>query len=412
MDALRRLSQHFTDKRNERRAGYLSTPAARAAYLLYYSLTGAATVQAALALAAQRAPFAWEAGPSPNAATPVGPTPVGPTPVGPTSTDPTSAELRGDAAAAPPRAAQPLRVLDLGAGPLTASLGVALRWPDRPLEVTAVDGSRAALKDGATLLRGIRPDAKIRLIDGNLRDGALRNQLGRGYDLVVVANVLNEFREQVRRRGTDELPAHQRSPAERVLLDALGRLAPQGRLLVLEPAARGPSRLLIALRDRLVAQREAQVLAPCVDTPACPLGDVRSRDWCFAEHPWRRPRLVKACDRMLRHKRDTLKFSYLLLAPASASPDRPETSAGRFRVIGGPMGQRPVRRYLCGPGGRVTAVLRDVRAPDAAAVAEAIRGDLVTVAGTPEQGGPRREWQLTLGKARGRSERPPRGGSR
>ena len=112
-DALCELNAGFTDRRDERGVGYLSGPKARGAYLLYYSFTGAATTQAVLRRAEERG--AW-------------------------------AGLPTD---------RPIRVLDLGAGPLTASLGLAMAWPDRAVEITAVDGAKAALQDGAALLNAI-----------------------------------------------------------------------------------------------------------------------------------------------------------------------------------------------------------------------------------------------------------------
>ena len=325
--ALKNLSRGFTDRRGERRAGYMATPEARAAYLLYYVLTGAATTQVALRRAQWAPPDLGE---------------------------------------------RPLKVLDVGAGPLTASLGVALYY-DGPIEVTAVDASRAALQDGRRLMKALRPQADVRLLDGNLRDGRLRQQLGEGYDLILCANVLNEFPEAVRRER--DRP----SAALKLVRDlTTRRIRPDGRVLLLEPASRSASNTLIRLRDRLVADEVASVLGPCMGALRCPLGGAKARNWCHAEWPWRRPKLVEECDALLGHRRDRLKWSWLYLA----SKDTPQPARGRgnYRVIGGVMGEQPPRRYLCGAEGRVTAVQTRRDHP----LWRAHRGDVAKISGKVE----------------------------
>ncbi|MCO4762863.1 MAG: hypothetical protein KC502_15215 [Myxococcales bacterium] len=352
-DGLRMLNKGFTSDRDDRNAGYLSGPRARGAYLVYYTFTGAATVQSVLRQADLRG--AWNDFP----------------------TD------------------RPLRVLDLGAGPLTATLGLATAWPDIPLDVTAVDGAKAALNDGAALLEAIRPGTKVRLEAGNLRNGKLRQRLGSDYDVVLLANVLNEFPETVRRERTRGEDSGE-SPAQRLLRDVLeNRLAPGGRVVIVETGQRASSRLLIALRDSLIAGEQAEVIAPCLGAVTCPLGAAHSRDWCHADQPWRRPRPVAALDRMLSRRRDTLKFSYLVLSrPGEGAPPARDT----WRLIGGPMG-RPgmtTRRYACGPTGRIVCV--DERG--STDFHDIPRGDLLIASGEPRKGGPRGEMELRVGRNR------------
>ncbi|HAN32378.1 MAG TPA: hypothetical protein DCQ06_12355 [Myxococcales bacterium] len=320
--ALRKLSGRFTDRRSERKAGYMASPESRAAYLLYYVLTGAATIQAALYRSAWRAP-----------------------------------KVEG----------RSLRVLDLGAGPMTASLGFALIY-DGPIDITAVDASRAALQDGKRLMKEVRPDVRVKLIDGNLRDGRLRQHLGQDYDLILCSNVLNEFPEAVRRER--DRP----SAALKLVSDLLTRrLSSHGRVLLVEPASRSASNVLIRLRDRLVAEERGQILGPCVGTDRCPLGGAKARNWCHSELPWRRPRLVEDCDRLLGHRRDRLKWSWLLLSPPSTPCTAHRDSV--YRVIGGVMGDNPRKRYLCGNRGRVTAVQTRERH----SVWQAWRGELTEI---------------------------------
>lgn len=337
-NAVRELSLAFTAERRELAAGYLSQPRYRAAYLLYYVLTGAASVQTALHLSG------WQ----------------------------------------PPRRepGQPLRVLDLGAGPLTASLGVAqllsalgLGAGKQALQVTAVDGVASALQDGKALLQIVRPDAMVMTADGNLRERRSLSKAVRGqYDLIILANVLNEW-GLAGKKSSDAAAFVQWLREE--------HLSEDGTMLLLEPATRVGSHVLIDVREALLALGHTRVLAPCMGTGPCPYAERGHRDWCFSDQPWRRPELIVRLDNAIGHERGTLKFSYLLLAPGEPAEAKRSQSVLRARVIGGPMkAGGTYRRYLCGPEGRVTAVVPDgQRVPDG--LLYTFRGDRTEVVGQP-----------------------------
>ena len=321
-ESLALLSELFTQARPQLPTGYMNQPRFRAAYLLYFLPTCAATVLHVLA---------------------------------------ESQVLTG-------LVARPLRVLDLGAGPLTASLALALAT-DVQLEVTAVDAARQAMEDGQAILRQLRPDATVRLLAGNLRDGALLGKLTGPYDLILAANVLNEWPHQTSRPATDWLLR---------LLTA--KLAPGGAVVLVEPATRHASHRLIAVREHMLAATELAVLAPCKGVMPCPLAD-STRDWCHAEQPWQRPRQVALLDEAVGHRRATLKFSHLVLADRQ----RPAWPRDGFRVIGGAMvAGETFRRYLCGADGRRVAVAErhDARRkwPE---LLDAWRGDALQVPGHP-----------------------------
>jgi hypothetical protein len=337
-NAVRELSIAFTAERKDLAAGYLSQPRYRAAYLLYYLLTGAASTQSALHLAGWTPPETEEG--------------------------------------------KPLRILDLGAGPLTASLGVVQALGSmgagvgkRKLQVTALDGVAAALNDGAQILRIVRPDAEVITGDCNLRERkSLKQALKGRYDLILLANVLNEW-ALAGKKSTDA--------AEFVqwLLDE--HLSENGTVLLLEPATRNGSHVLIDVREHLLAAGDWQILAPCRGTAACPYAERGHRDWCFSDQPWRRPDLIMALDDAIDHERGTLKFSYLVLQPGAGKVQRSGPNLITARAIGGPMkAGGTYRRYVCGPDGRLTAVVPDrQRVPDD--LLHAFRGDQVTLQGKP-----------------------------
>ncbi len=333
-DDVARLSQWFTRDREDLPPGYLTRPAVRSAYQLYFGPVGAATVQKAMDF--------------------------------------------GDAWPAPRD--RPLRILDIGAGPLVASLGVAERLRGtQALDVTAVDGARKALEDGAAVLRQVAPEAHFTLHAGNLREGKFWRHAVRGrFDLILVANVLNEWHAGGGGRG-----------AAAWMVEVLREHLEEGGACVLvEPATRWASHVLIEVREALAQAGLGLPVAPCCGAQACPLAGSH-RDWCFSEQPWERPPHVQAIDAAIRHARSTLKFSYLVIA------NRPAVAS--WRVIGGAMPDgRLLRRYLCGSQGRAVAVSDRDRAPTW--LYEAWRGDAVQVPvqARPAAAGGRRELVLDV----------------
>ncbi|MSP92304.1 MAG: hypothetical protein EXR79_10955 [Myxococcales bacterium] len=335
------LSEAFTSVRSGLPPGYLSQPRWRAAYLLYFVPTGVATLLSVLERAGELARL--------------------------------HSQLR-------------LRVLDLGAGPLTASLALALALPQaHALDIVAVDGCRAALDDGVALLRTLRPQAQVRTLVGNLRDGRLLRDLG-AFDVIVCLNTLNEWDQGGRKAVSvgawaETLVRH--------------HLCPDGRLVLVEPATRRASHTLLDVRAHLLAGAVGRATSPCFTQGLCPLHQPSMRDWCHAEAPWQRPPQVVALDRAIGHARRTLKSSHLIVAPGAAPLPATTalaepaalsaTAALSYRVIGGLMRDGEVaRRYLCGPVGRTTAEMRGAAVdPVAAAVANAWRGEGVRVPGTP-----------------------------
>ena len=324
------LSEAFTSVRSGLPPGYLSQPRWRAAYLLYFVPTGVAPLLSVLDRAGERTRL---------------------------------------------RQLPRLRVLDLGAGPLTASLALAVDGPpSQVLDIVAVDGCRAALDDGLALLRTVRPQAQVRTVVGNLRDGRLLRDLGI-FDVIVCLNTLNEWDQGGRKAVTvgawsENLVRH--------------HLAPDGRLVLVEPATRRASHALLDVRAHLLGAGTARATSPCFTQGPCPLHEPSMRDWCHAEAPWQRPAHIAAIDQAIGHARRTLKSSHLIVArPGAAVTD---VGTLGYRAIGGVMRDGDVvRRYLCGAAGRTTAELRGPSDdPVFSAVANAWRGDSVRVPGDPE----------------------------
>jgi len=147
-------------------------------------------------------------------------------------------------------------VLELGAGPGTAGLALveaAGSW-------TAVDREPLLLDLARALGRRLDREPAIVVAPVAAR------RWGNGAPTVaLLVNTINEW--------PDDVPA--RTTLLNLLLD---RLAPGGRLVVIEPAVRGVSRQLSALRDALIAAGSG-VVGPCTHLQPCPMLS-RRRDFC------------------------------------------------------------------------------------------------------------------------------------
>jgi ribosomal protein RSM22 (predicted rRNA methylase) len=238
-------------------------------------------------------------------------------------------------------AAPPGRAIDLGAGTGAAGRVLRARFGES-FEVVAVD--RTA---GPGL---VRANLAVEL-------PAVAGGLGR-FDLVVAAHLLNELFVD-------------RPPAERVALRARRvrawstLLAPNGVLILIEPALRETSRELLAVRDQVLTAG-LHVVAPCFWTGPCPALALE-RDWCHDAAP------VPSKPRV--------DFSYLVLR---AEPVPPAPSLNR--VVSDPMPEKGrLRLFVCGPQGRHPLIrLTRYRAPKNAVLDRAKRGEAISISGTEQ----------------------------
>lgn len=250
---------------------------------------------------------------------------------------------------------QPFRVLDVGAGPGTASLAV-LDWichsdvPHRSLSVTAIDHSRRALDLAAALWksassRRIGSDARFITEVVNLERTSevqrWREKTEAPFNLIVIANSLNEWflgdRDPVGRRV-------------KIVAQIIDALASDGSLVIVEPALRESTRALHALRDRLVEKKLCTIYSPCLHEKPCP-ALVHPEDWCHEERAWAIPQHIRELDQYLGFIKDAVKFSYLVLRKDGKTivPRGPDL----VRIVSE---QRPfkgeLRMWACGEGGR------------------------------------------------------------
>ncbi len=265
------LSRLFTKDRAERQRSYLDEASLRAGYLAYFLPVNLAKVQALL--------------------------------------DELPALEPGE---------RPVTVLDVGSGPGTAALGI-LDWLQqqpgaRPKAVDAVvlDQSAHALREAeqfwtvytraAGLADATLAPLRVDLAKGRWLD-ALRARRPGGFDIIIAANVLSEVGD-----GMKDAIERRIALAEGLL----SLLAPQGSLMIMEPALRDTSRSLHQVRDALLAKQVCTVYSPCLHDAPCP-ALIKEGDWCHEERPWTPPPIVAEIDQVVGFIKDALKFSYVIL---------------------------------------------------------------------------------------------------
>jgi len=209
-----------------------------------------------------------------------------------------------------------LRVADLGAGPGTASIAVLLwllhqsrdpefEMPAR-IELEWFDTQKGVMDDGRGLAEmlashfpKLRGRVQIRTHVEPWWDASKR--LEQPVSLMILGHVVNEA-------------SGSHLDFMKLWSELLGK-AHGGGVLVVEPAAKGPSQGLSKLRDRLfeseLLPREGSSLwGPCLHAEACPLAD--GRDWCHFSVPVEIPgQWFRTFSKALSSERQWVKFSYL-----------------------------------------------------------------------------------------------------
>ncbi len=222
-----------------------------------------------------------------------------------------------------------LRVLDLGAGLGTSTMGIA-RVAKRTglaerLEVVAVEHA-PRLVDVMGWLADRAGEVAVP-VTLEAREADLETldprTLPTDVDVIVVGLALNElFIDRA-----DPIAA--RAEWLRAVSACLG---PDGVLIVLEPALRETTRALMAVRDRLAGDAGLHVLAPCTAEGACPMLR-RERDWCHADDALGLPEPLAGLARAAGLRWEGLTYAYLVLGR------RPRESECH-RVVGGPIVQK------------------------------------------------------------------------
>lgn len=235
---------------------------------------------------------------------------------------------------------RPRRVLDLGAG--TGAAGAAVeKYFGNDVDLVSVDRVRA----GGGGSRGLTAD--VTDIAALARIAAA----GGPFDLLVAAHVLNElFVDEAPSRRLPKLATLVRHLSESLVGDG-------GTLILVEPALRETSRVLLGVRDGLLGSG-LHVVAPCFFTGPCP-ALLRPRDWCH--------------DAVQTDGEHAVDFSYLVVRASG----EPTTDASLFRIVSDPLPEKGrLKLYACGVSGRHVVARLDRHATKANAdMDQLVRGD-------------------------------------
>lgn len=201
------------------------------------------------------------------------------------------------------RLAIPRQVLDLGCGTGAASAAIRHFFPEVPLHFDLVDQSAESLQLAESLLMKLWPDT----IRQTHRDHA-RNWPGRGpFDLIICSFALNEL-----------FYGRPLAAVTEWVEQAFTRLAPEGWLILLEPALQETAGRLMELRDHLAASGRWQIAAPCPHIRPCPLR-AEGKYWCHEVRNWPLPSSLQRLNSQLGRSIHELKFSFLVIRPQMES---------------------------------------------------------------------------------------------
>ncbi len=200
----------------------------------------------------------------------------------------------------------PLSVLDLGAGPGTATLAARNLWPD--ITPTLIEPN--------TYLRNLGKD----LLEGEWISQKLQQfPIEKNYDLVIASYVFNEIE----------------ADATSVFNSIWDRM--NGAFVMIEPGTPQGYRTILAARDHFL-KLGANIAAPCPHQQACPLAG--SDRWCHFSVRVDRSRLHRQVKPDASLSYEDEKFSYLVIT-------KNPTKKPYFRALGEPHGQKVISLETC-----------------------------------------------------------------
>src|SRR5574344_1588510 len=247
-----------------------------------------------------------------------------------------------------------VRILDLGSGPAPASAAVidALQMK---AEVTLVDSSDKAMTLAKKVFASDYATTHVETVQANFeKDGAKflekitqENQ----FDIIVMSHALNELW-----RDENNNTEHIEKRAE--FIDKVAsRLAPNGMILLCQPALLETSRNLLAVADVLSTKQYA-IVAPCFASrekcAACPALAAGPNHTCHAEIEWKPCEPVASLAQNAGLDRESVKMTYVALQSESAV-EKTKSSSSSKEIVSG----RVVSEGMLNKEGRISYLICD-----------------------------------------------------
>lgn len=217
---------------------------------------------------------------------------------------------------------QPQSILDLGAGPGTATLAARQIWPN--LSATLVERNRYLQAIGEQLLE-----------TGDWKAQSLHAFMPENHDIVIASYVLNEI-------------ADLSSLIERFWASAAKAF------VIIEPGTPQGYDVVIKARDILLRQG-AFIAAPCPHHFTCPL--INSGMWCHFSKRIERSQLHRLLKEEASLPYEDEKFSYLVAT-------RQGFEHPTFRTLGHPHGEKLVEIETCQQNGSFEIIKKSRRDPE------------------------------------------------
>jgi len=276
-----------------------------------------------------------------------------------------------------------LKILDLGSGPGTTILGILDFFSNQKkmpsLEFTAIDSVAENLSIAKDLFKlfteNINIDASLKTFKINIEKAGTIPQ--DTYDIIILSNILNELFYEDNKRIA------KRVSFLNTIIDKF--LTPDGSCIIIEPALRETTRGMLDVRDNLM-KNGFKIYSPCLIDEPCP-ALLNPKDWCHEDIPWIPPVIIKELDKMTGLRKDSLKFSYLVLRKDKLSlTDVLEKNS--YRIVSEPLiSKGKLEFYICGHGGRqlVTRLDKD-ETPSNIQFQKLQRGDIVVFEALIDEG--------------------------
>src|SRR3990167_5785650 len=267
-----------------------------------------------------------------------------------------------------------LKILDLGSGPGTTILGILdffSKQKKRPsLEFTAIDSVAENLTIAKDLFKlfaeNINIDASLKTFKINIEKAGTIPQ--DTYDIIILSNILNELFYEDNKRIA------KRVSFLNTIIDKF--LTLDGSCIIIEPALRETTRGMLDVRDNLI-KNGFNIYSPCLIDEPCP-ALLNPKDWCHEDIPWTPPVIIKEIDKLTGLRKDSLKFSYLVLRKDKLSlTDVLEKNS--YRIVSEPLVSKgKLEFYICGIVGRrlITRLDKD-KTPSNMQFQKLQRGDIV-----------------------------------
>ncbi len=290
---------------------------------------------------------------------------------------------------------RPLRVLDLGAGlgAMTWGLVRALEASGASgrVEALLVDEDEEVLRKAAEIARAARTVLGASSIDlaietrvaslGSFLERKSSSPSAQLRDVVILGQVLSEIDP----RSEPAARVESQTALVRQVLDTT--VAPDGAVVIVEPALRERTRHLHAVRDLLLASGAATVFAPCLHAERCPMLLLET-EWCHEDLAVDLPPWTVSLARAAGLRWQGLTFSYLVLRKDGTVPaPRLGPSAGqvRFRTVSDLLRTKgKAELFVCGEDAarrRIRRLDRDADAERGTSFLDLRRGDIVTLSG-------------------------------